>query len=102
MGITFHTITPLRWSGCEMDLKASSDLRPRTRCIQVWNRVNRVLCFISRSVRNRKPEVILIFFFFLGFCVEEEQIWQASCGADTIVTFQKGLNDFMDSEVRLG
>ena len=53
--------TPLRRSRCERDLGVlvSSDLRPRAQCVQARNRANRVLGFISRSVSNRSPEVIL-------------------------------------------
>ena len=37
----------------------SRDLKPRKQCIEVKNRANRVLGFISRSVSNRSADVIL-------------------------------------------
>ena len=48
-------------SDCEKDLGVlvSNDLKSRKQCINVRNKANRVLGFISRSVSNRTSEVIL-------------------------------------------
>ena len=51
----------LNRSECERDLdfQVSSDLRPRKQCIEARNRTNRVLEFITRSIKSRSAEVIL-------------------------------------------
>ena len=48
-------------SECERDLgvMVSKDLKPRQNCINVRNKANRVLGFISRSVSNRSASVIM-------------------------------------------
>ena len=48
-------------SQCERDLGVlvNSNLKPREQCIEVRNKANRILGFISRSVSNRTEEVIL-------------------------------------------
>ena len=53
--------TALKSSESERDLgvRVSANLRHRQQCIEVRNRANRVLGFISRSVSNRSAEVIL-------------------------------------------
>lgn len=51
----------LRKINSERDLGVlvSQDLRPREQCISARNKANRILGFISRTVTNRTPEVIL-------------------------------------------
>ena len=51
----------LEKSTCERDLGVlvSPDLRPRKQCVNVRNKANRVLGFISRSVSNKSAEVLL-------------------------------------------
>ncbi|KAK8747068.1 hypothetical protein OTU49_016973, partial [Cherax quadricarinatus] len=51
----------LSHTDCEKDLgvMVSSNLKPRQQCLSVRNKANRLLGFISRSVSNRSPEVIL-------------------------------------------
>ena len=51
----------LNISECERDLgvQVSSDLRPRKQCIEARNRANRLLGFITRSIKSRSGEVIL-------------------------------------------
>ena len=51
----------LNRSECERDLgvQVSSDLRPRKQCIEARNRANRLLGFITRSIKSRSAEVIL-------------------------------------------
>ena len=51
----------LEKSTCERDLGVlvSPDLRPRKQCVNVRNKANRVLGFISRSVSNKRAEVLL-------------------------------------------
>ena len=53
--------TELDNSECEKDLGVlvSSDLKPRNHCINVRNKANRILGFISKSVSNRTAEVFL-------------------------------------------
>ena len=51
----------LNRSECERDLgvQVSSDLRPRKQCIEARNQANRLLGFITRSIKSRSAEVIL-------------------------------------------
>nr|XP_053657327.1 uncharacterized protein LOC128706451 [Cherax quadricarinatus] len=46
---------------CEKDLgvMVSRNLKPRQQCLSVRNKANRLLGFISRSISNRSPKVIL-------------------------------------------
>ena len=43
----------------DLGVRVSPDLRPRKQCIEARNRANRVLGFITRSVKSRSAEVIL-------------------------------------------
>ena len=43
----------------DLGVLISQDLRPREQCISARNKANRILGFISRTVTNRTPEVIL-------------------------------------------
>ena len=43
----------------DLDVQVSSDLRPRKQCIEAKSRFNRVLGFITRSIKSRSAEVIL-------------------------------------------
>ena len=51
----------LNRSKCERDLgiQVNSDLRPRQQCMEARNRANRLLEFITRSIKSRSVEVIL-------------------------------------------
>ena len=51
----------LNRSECERDLdvQVTSDLRPRKQCIEARNRANRLLGFITISIKSRSAEVIL-------------------------------------------
>ncbi|KAK8741933.1 hypothetical protein OTU49_002018 [Cherax quadricarinatus] len=51
----------LNITDCEKDLGVlvSSNLKPRQQCISVRNKANRILGFISRSINNRSPQVVL-------------------------------------------
>ena len=57
----------LNRSECERDLgvQVSLDLRPRKQCIEVRNMANRLLGFITRSIKSRSVEVILKLYLVL-------------------------------------
>ena len=42
-----------------MGVQITSDLRPRKQCIEARNRANRLLGFITRSIKSRSAEFIL-------------------------------------------
>ena len=51
----------LNRSECERNLgfQVTSDLCPRKQCIEARNRANRLLGFITKSIKSRSAEVIL-------------------------------------------
>ena len=42
-----------------MGVQVSSDLRPRKQCIEARNQADRLLGFITKSIKSRSAEVIL-------------------------------------------
>ncbi|KAF7673863.1 hypothetical protein TCON_2746, partial [Astathelohania contejeani] len=75
-------------SDCKKDLRVmiSRNLKPKTQCISVRNKVNRVLGFISRSISNKTLNVILQLYLALvrPYLYYAVQFWSPYCRMDII------------------